>query len=48
MKAGRQGYPQVVDPKRDMDELLNIDGDPEDVLRVLLGVDDDSDDSDDE
>jgi hypothetical protein len=28
----------MTDPKRDMDEPVNIDGDPEDVLRVLLGV----------
>jgi hypothetical protein len=38
-----------MEPKRDMDELLNIEGDPEDVLRVLLGVsdDDDGDETDD-
>lgn len=38
----------MVDPKRDMDEPLNIEGDPEDVLRVLLGVSDDDCGDDDE
>jgi len=27
-----------MDPVRDLDELLNIEGDPEDVLRALLNV----------
>jgi hypothetical protein len=31
-----------------MDEPLNIDGDPEDVLRVLLGVSPDDENDDDE
>jgi hypothetical protein len=30
-----------------MDELLNIEGDPEDVMRALLGVDVDPTDDDD-
>jgi hypothetical protein len=32
-----------MDPKRDMDDPVNIDLDPEDALRVLLGVDEDGD-----
>lgn len=35
-------------PKRDMDERVNIDGDPEDALRALLGDDDTEDDTTDE
>lgn len=27
-----------MDPIRDMDERLNIEGDPEDVLRALIGI----------
>lgn len=35
-----------MDPKRDMDERLNIEGDPEDVIRALMGVDSDETDDD--
>jgi hypothetical protein len=36
-----------VDPKQDINETINIEGDPEDVMRVLLGVGDDSEDDSD-
>lgn len=29
-------------PERDMDERLNIEGDPEDVIKALMGVDTDT------
>jgi len=32
------------EPKRDLDERVNIDADPEDVLRVLLAGDQPEDD----
>jgi hypothetical protein len=35
----------AIDPDkfRDMDEPINVDGDPEEVLKLLLAVDPDSD-----
>lgn len=35
-------------PERDMDERLNIEGDPEDVIRALMGTTDGGDDSEDD
>lgn len=32
------------DPKRDLDERVNLEMDPEDALRALLGVEPDKDD----
>lgn len=42
----RSRYALNVDPKRDMDERFNVEGDPEEVLAALLAVnpDDDPDD----
>jgi hypothetical protein len=37
-----------VDPKRDMDERLNIEGDPEEVLIALLAIGPESEGDDDE
>jgi hypothetical protein len=34
--------------ERDMDDPVNIDGEFEDVLKTLLGVDEDEDDTEDE
>jgi hypothetical protein len=36
-----------VEPKRDMDERFNVEGDPEEVLAALLAVDPDDDPDDD-
>jgi hypothetical protein len=33
-------------PERDMDERLNIEGDPEDVIKALMGTDSDPTDDD--
>ena len=33
-----RAYPWALDPKRDMDERLNIEGDPADVLRALFAI----------
>ena len=38
-----RAYPRVM-PERDMDERLNIEGDPEDVIKALMGTDSDSTD----
>ncbi len=34
--------------ERDMDEMLNIEGDPEDVIRALMGADEDEAEDDDD
>lgn len=36
-----------MDPKRDLDELVNAEGDPEEFIAALLAVDPDDDTDDD-